>query len=432
MSRRAPMMILMLLGAAGAVMVLRGGNRNEAPPYELLAPELPSIPDSLTIRNDSLDFKVVPKDRMFWQERPTADWADLDRVSELLYFIRRAVIARVVEENAVDLSPYGLDKPSATIGVDTLSIRLGRENVVGDGRYALLNQSRDVLLVGKGFGRFSSIGPGELRDRIPIRFPIRSLRQLVISTHERTCTLSRRPGDDWYVEEFSVRASPIAVWRIARAIADARINSFEKGADQLTEPSGIRAGLSWPGGNADLELGGIVPGTALRRARSDNRDFTFRIPARIADSIRCHAESIVDMRLFSVEPAEAEIISVASPEGTFVIERRREGRWMITRGEKGTAREGRGPLVRAFLHNLVGAEAVDVVAPNVRAGIFQTVWTIDVDGESVEIDDRVEAAALARRNGEEGILVLGAGFWHALRTGADDLAPSSQIPPAGR
>ena len=94
-------------------------------------------------------------------------------------------------------------------------------------------------------------------------------------------------------------------------------------------------------------------------------------------------------------------------------------------GQEGSANQS---VVRAFLKNLGRWEAVSVISPKVSKGIFTAEWEIGVDGEVVEIDGRVAQAPLARRRGEEGVLLLGPGILNALPAGADEVSavlPSS-------
>ncbi len=418
--------ITLVVPGMAVLLFLPRGPADQAGALPLL-PGMQAVPDSFTIRNDELDFKAVPINRMYWQERPGADWADLDVVVEMLEFIRNASILGQVEKNAAHLEPYGLDHPTAVVGIDTISIRLGVRSKVGDGVYGMVGHSSDVLLLEKGFGRFSHVGPEGLRDRIPIRFPMRELERIVVTTPDRELTLDRRESGSWNVEELSVRASFTSVWRMAAALSKCRIHRFDKGDARLEGKSVMAVELSWPGGTASIDIGEIVPATALRRAVTNHRAVPFLIPARVADSLVHHAGIIVDMALFSIDPVTADQVVVNAPGGEFSILRIEDDGWRIRKadGQEGSANQS---AVRAFLKNLGRWEAVSVISPAVSKGIFTAEWEIGVDGQVVEIDGRVARAPLARRRGEEGVLLLGPGILNALPAGADEISaalPSS-------
>ncbi len=413
--------VVSITSAVLLAILFRGGDRAGVPRKEALFPGVGAVVDSITIRNDSLDFKAVPLEGIYLQERPAHDRADLDRVVEMITFLRRAPIARIVEKEAKEMGDYGLEPPGATVGLDGMKVRIGSANPVGDGIYASVEGSSKVLLVGKGFGDFASLGPESLRDPIPVRFPLRGVTTVDVRIGEKTICAKRRGKGGWFLVNRSLRASPASVWRIVATVASARINRFDP---ERIEPGGDRivtVVLEWEGGRDSLVIGEEVPGTALRRATAGGRPGSFLIPGRVADSVVVHTGTIVERHLFEADPLGADRVVISLGSGDLIFRRAGAGGWMVTAGT-GKERPARTEAVRALLRNLRESEAAGVLGGAVRDGVFRADGVIRVDNEVVEIDGRVDGAPLARREGEEGVFLLGEGLWNSLRRAVDGAA----------
>ncbi|MBM3319161.1 MAG: DUF4340 domain-containing protein, partial [Candidatus Eisenbacteria bacterium] len=200
---RAVIFVAILLLAAALLLRERGGPAEErAPLFRARAETV----DRLAIRNDSLD-GVFRKEGDEWRiERPVEDRADPVRMEAILRAILETTIIRVVDEAPEDPALYGLDPPAGTIAVAEETASIGARNPTADGVYVLRPHARAVLLADNALLPAATLSLDRVRERVLLRFPVRTAERLVVRRGGETRTLRREVRNRWRIEELDVRA----------------------------------------------------------------------------------------------------------------------------------------------------------------------------------------------------------------------------------
>ena len=143
----------------------------------------------------------IPDDR--WQlKQPLEAKADAIKVRTLLRNLEELKVKSFTSEAATDLSPYGLDHPTAQVDIwlkdtsEPVTVLLGREDPDNGGRYLKLAERPAVYLVDvKDAADLLKTAP-ELRDLKLLAFKARDIRKIEISQPDATIVLEG-DGDTW-------------------------------------------------------------------------------------------------------------------------------------------------------------------------------------------------------------------------------------------
>lgn len=395
----------------GIVLVLRGEEESR-----LLLPGLPGEIDALRVANDSMDARFTLEGGEWRLSGPPDDRADSLVIATLLDLLRRSEVLRVVDERPESSAPFGLDPPRARVEVAGRVVEIGGRSTSGAGVYARVIPGERVLLAGDAIAPFVDLAPRRVRDRRLLRFPYRDVTTVIVTGGGATITLRREGRRSWRALEAGLRAAPMAAYGVLRALTDSKIHSFRDGVPFDPGPEPVRYTVGWPGGEAFFDIGAPIPETSLFEARASDREGSFAVPRYVADSLAAHVAAPLDSALFASDPTKAARVRLDRGEGSFAVERR-EGGWWIVMEETFPADAARA---RAFLRNVGALRARRFLprgeAPPASVGR----WVVDVDGESAVIDARGDSL-VAWRAGESGALVLTGAAQPVLRTTAGDL-----------
>ncbi len=424
--KRISLLLALIILLSVAYFVARSNEPAPASEDDPIFGGLEKEVDSLRIANDSLNLLAVRRGDNWFLVLPVKDRASRD-LADVVEFLRASLVARVVERDAPDLSPYGLQVPRATVSLDGREVTIGSFNPTGDGIYLCRGGgSRDVLLAGKGFDAIPRLGAGRLRDRTPLLFPIRDI--LHIGLDGELQGDATRKGKIWSLTRSGVRASASDVWRLAAAIRESRIHRFLDEKRPAMSDASLLVVVQGDLFADTLAIGDPVPGAALRQAWASDRSMMFLVPVRLVDSLNVHVDSILDSRLFLADPRMAERVVVERSGVRQTLVRREQEPlagggepvpfWLIDGDPKRPASRTK---VIAFLENLSSRRVVGAFPPSIGSEGFHPVLMIEVDGERIEFDLRDRDSSLGRRVGEEGVLLLGEGLYFALQTDPADL-----------
>jgi uncharacterized protein DUF4340 len=143
----------------------------------------------------------IPDDR--WQlKQPLEARADAVKVRTLLRNLEELKAKAFISENAADLSPYGLDHPSAQIQIwrpepaPPVTLLLGGEDADKSGRYVKFPERAAVYLIEpKDYGDLMKTAP-ELRDLKLLAVKARDIRKLEITQADNSVVLEGE-GETW-------------------------------------------------------------------------------------------------------------------------------------------------------------------------------------------------------------------------------------------
>ncbi len=113
--------------------------------------------ESVTLENSDGTFVIVKKDNEWTLSTPTDIKADPTVLSSIVINSSSMVVDKLIEEDAKDLSIYGLDKPTVVvtikpIGGDNVVIDLGNKTPTSSGYYVKLHNENKVYILGSYTG----------------------------------------------------------------------------------------------------------------------------------------------------------------------------------------------------------------------------------------------------------------------------------------
>gem|GEM_PF-2947036 len=397
---RAVIFVAILLLAAALLLRERGGPAEErAPLFRARAETV----DRLAIRNDSLD-GVFRKEGDEWRiERPIEDRADPVRMEAILRAILETTIIRVVDEAPEDPALYGLDPPAGTIAVAKETASIGARNPTADGVYVLRPHARAVLLADNALLPAATLSLDRVRDRVLLRFPVRTAERLVVRRGGETRTLRREVRNRWRIEELDVRANAPELGGLLSLLGLEAIHSFQDSLPFRPGEGELSFRVVWEEGEVSLRIGAVIEGTSLAECAASDRENPFRVPLHAVDSLVVRIDRLVDRRLFARSPLEADAVSFRSEDASFDLARREEGGWLLTMD--GETLPAFAAHARAFLRRLESIEAAGALPPGAIELPERAAWRIAAGAEAAEIFETRDGL-VARREKETGLLLL--------------------------
>jgi len=269
-----------------------------------------------------------------WQiVEPVKAAADEGEASSLANSLSGLEIDRVVDENAADLKPYGLEQPRLELGFKAKGDKEFRRVLVGDktptnsGLYARSEGQKKVFLIASYLDSTFNKNTFNLRDRRILVFDQNAVDGLDLSSGTFKATLAKS-GSDWRV------TAPIAARADFAAVQGAlgRLSSTQM--QGIVDPDGkdlAKYGLDKPTSTITLVTGSsratLTFGkteNALLYAKDSSRPMIFTVaPVLKDDVIRTVSDfrrkDLFDSRSFTANKAEftrgAETVTLEKTKG---------------------------------------------------------------------------------------------------------------------
>jgi hypothetical protein len=148
--------------------------------------------------------ELEQKDGVWWLTEPIHTPADETTVKNLLRAIADAEVKKKLGNVGEDLSPYGLEKPMATIRVTLKDrelpvIKVGKTSPIGFSTYVQRADRPEVYLTGSAFHSGMDKKVKDLRDKRILTFEDASVRRIDVSGADRDIGLSRK-DDGWKLD----------------------------------------------------------------------------------------------------------------------------------------------------------------------------------------------------------------------------------------
>jgi hypothetical protein len=142
--------------------------------YERLTDYTSDAIESVTLINEDGTFVIVKKDQDWVLSSPADIRYDSSKLSSIVINASTIVADKVVEENAADLSIYGLDKPAKAVvkttdGAETV-IEIGNLTPTRGGNYVKLAGSNKVYVISNFIGDMLTSGKNDIRKNLMFDF----------------------------------------------------------------------------------------------------------------------------------------------------------------------------------------------------------------------------------------------------------------------
>ncbi len=421
--------------------------------------ELTSAGETLTL--DRVDDKgwIISAPR-----RLSADGDEADRIASAAAGIRREA---TVEAEASDLSRYGLEPPEQVLRFATQdgkrhAIRFGGKNPAGSSTYAVLEEGKEVFLVGGHVAGGFAKKLDDFRNRAVLNFDQYDTHMLEIRSAKGTLKLAKE-GDRWWLEGDQRHAAETSqVASMLGALANGRVEEFFEenpaaypdlgfaapllqvklavGKDRAFKQLAVgleKTKLQRPAGRpAQGQPGKETEGTAeagreVFLARDASREELFFVSRELVDQLSKTVEELRDKSLALFQRWEIDEVVLSNSTGTvkfaksetgadwLVGEQRKKARWDAVSGILDLLQK---PVLR-FIDRPEEPAAYGLEKPAARV-VLKKAGVVQAD---LSLGRRTGEGVYARLEGERTVRVAAAEVLEGLSRGeAEFLEPEAE------
>ncbi len=346
-ARSTLVMLVVFLGLAAYVYFIEMERRpaSETPPNEQLFELGAEDIQALTVKTGSDETVLHRTADDEWElTSPIEGAADAAAVSSITSRVSTLEIRRVVQEEPVDLEPFGLSSPvvevSFTIADDETDHRLliGETSPTGTDRYAKVADEDRVILVAASTESALNKSTFDLRDKTILNVETADVDRLEIDRAGSVLQFSKSDNDWRLVQPWDVRADFSTVeglvGRIARgqmrSVVTEDINAEEESAatddddddspDYGLAAAALTATLGAGSASATLAIGSQSP-RGEHYAQDTSRSIVFTIERSLVTDVEREALEYRRRDLFSFRSFNATRLEVERPETTVVFEK---------------------------------------------------------------------------------------------------------------
>jgi hypothetical protein len=189
--------------------------------------------------------------------------ADQDAVSSIVSNLASLNADSVVEENAVDLKPYGLHDPTLDVQIKlkngkTNEILIGDDTPTESGAYAKLPGSAKVVTIASFVKSTIDKRPDDLRDKRLLTFDPDKLTRVELQAKGQTVEFGKNAKNEWQiVKPRPLRADSSAVSTLVDKLRDAKMDlttAEDPSNKWLSAEKVAMVTVTDAGGNQTLEI----------------------------------------------------------------------------------------------------------------------------------------------------------------------------------
>jgi hypothetical protein len=393
--------------------------------------KLLSIPDAqfqeIRIKKVTDERITLKRDGNKWeitQPKPLA--ADLDAVNAIASTLVNLNADKVIEENASDLKPYGLDIPTLDIEIarkdgKTDHLLIGDDTLNGSGAYAKLAGNNKVVTIAATVKTALDKRPDDLRDKRLLTFDSDKLSRVELTAKGATVEFGKNGQNEWQiVKPRPLRADGSAVDGLVSKLKDAKMDlTAEDAAKQFATATKVASiSVTDAGGTQTLEVRRDKDKNVY--AKSSVIEGLYKVNADLADGVEKSLDDFRNKKLFNFGFSDPSAVTV-------------KGVLYTKAGDKWTA-NGKN-MDNSTVQNLIDKLRDLAATKFVEKGGGDPVFSSTVISDSGKRNEKVNitkqgAQYFAQREGEPGIYELDAKVADDLQKAAADVkeAPPEVAP----
>jgi hypothetical protein len=283
-----------------------------------------------------------------------ADSDEVNRIANSASDIRRE---SVVEENAADLSKFGLNPPQSTLKLKTkggkeYEIHFGSSNPTGSFNYAMIQGRKQVFLVTSSAAGAFEKKLDDLRNHSVLSFDKNEVQSLSIKSPKGDISLEKDSNDQWWLTgKERVAADSPGIRGILNALLMAKAKEFyvEPAAGQsksaIDRPF-VDVSLIY-GKNRSMKRlivgpekqdskGSQEPNSSpekLRLAKDEARADLFYVDKELVDKLTQSRDDLREKALAVFQRWDIDSIYLTNPKGTFKLAKT-DGEWFVGDAKK--------------------------------------------------------------------------------------------------
>ncbi len=169
-SYKIAIILVVILGIlACAYLVIKGNKDSTTAEQDIKVINISEeLFNEVNIKTKEAGFVFTKKGQSWVMSAPNSFEADVSKIEGIIENLSTLTALRAVEDNASDITKYGLDKPTAIItikatGSDPIVVNVGDKNSVGDGTYVNLGTSHKVYLISSIIGDRLNVKINDMR-----------------------------------------------------------------------------------------------------------------------------------------------------------------------------------------------------------------------------------------------------------------------------
>lgn len=372
-----------------------------------------------TLKTAAGETTTVRKGDGGWQiVSPVTARASESEVSTVTSTLDTLELVRVIDENASDLSAYGLDAPLVDIdfksaaGKPSGHLLLGQKTPTGANLYAMRAGEKRVFLVPAFQESSLNRSTFDLRDKTVVKFERDKVTALDIDLGKNDIKLEKADGEWKLTAPVAARADFGSVEGLVGRVETAQMKSVA--AEDAPAADLKKYGLDVPQATITMHLGSERASLLVGRETSDGgfyvkdgaRPGVFTVDKAFSDDLKKQADDYRRRDIFEFRAFNAQRLEIARGGQTTVFEKVKgtgENAQDVWRRTSPNAADLDRSKVDAFLAGLADMRATEFVASAPASSETTTVSvTFDEKKEERVSFGRAGGNAYASRPGEAG------------------------------
>ena len=242
--------------------------------------------------------------------------ADQDAAGSMMSALANLNADKVVEEKAVDLKQYGLDRPTLDVQIvrkdgKSNHLLIGDDTLNGSGAYAKLANDAKVVTVGSFTKTSLDKRPDDLRDKRVLTFDSDKLSRVELTAKGPVIEFGKNGQNEWQiVKPRPLRADGSAVDGLVTKLKDAKMDLAETEAAKKFAAAGKVATVTVTdaGGTQTLEVRRDKDKNVF--AKSSAVEGLYKVNGDLADALEKSVDDFRNKKLFDFgfsDPSKVEV-----------------------------------------------------------------------------------------------------------------------------
>jgi hypothetical protein len=423
--------LLAVVGGAAIWVYKHPDDKSKTPDAAAASTKLLTIADDqfqeIRIKKVTDERITLKRDNGKWRlTAPTSLAADQDAAAGMVTTLSNLNADKVIEENAADLKPYGLDVPTLDVEIarkdgKTDHLLIGDDTLNGSGAYAKLAGNNKVVTVGSTVKTGLDKRPDDLRDKRLLTFDSDKLSRVELTAKGAVLEFGKNGQNEWQiVKPRPLRADGSTVDSLVTKLKDAKMDlTAEDAAKQFAAAAKVATiSVTDAGGTQTLEVRRDKDKNVY--AKSSVVEGLYKVNADLADGVDKSLDDFRNKKLFNFgfsDPSRVDLKGVSYSKT----------------GDKWTA-NGKN-MDNASVQNLIDKLRDLAATKFVEKGAGEPVLTATVVSDSGKRTEKVNitkqaAQYFAQREGEPGIYEIDGKVVDDLQKAAADVkeAPPEAAP----
>jgi hypothetical protein len=381
----------------------------------------PDTIEEIVIKASAGDTTTLRRENASWQVKsPVQVPADEMEASGLVTNLASLELQRVIDENAADMTQYGLSPAKVEIAFkaagdkDYTRLHLGDKTATGGDMYARKPGENRVFLVSSFVETTFDRTSFDLRDKSILQFERDKADRVEVVSKDVTLAFAKTESQ-WRIDKpVAARAEQLAVDGLVGRLKTSPMKSIvapEPTPEQLKafgfDKPTLTANVGVGSARATLTIGALVAGTETFYARDAARPMAFTVEKSLVDDLLKQAADYRPKDVFEFRAFMASRLEVVK-DGTAMVFTKatdKDGKETWSQGEPAKAVDN--AKIDAALSAITGLQVASYVDAGTKTGADSPVLTLaatfgDPKKEDRVVFSRVGTDVFVTRAGEPG------------------------------